>query len=211
MLANIGGDTTLQDQINVDGYLTVQKYHELWAQLVTGNHHIVKEYLDDLRIAVGYQCSPAELRKSKRYKTQTQILYNAAKLVRAVNSFSRVCLMHVSCKSAKDRTAMAVTLHNALSLYDVNVSRRASNSRSESTDSVPLTSDDLHRNYFHTLIDAMRCEKGLRLGNVERNLLGKTSQPRGSTGKYAFNQFQLQILPPLYRPPSRVTNAHVTT
>lgn len=134
-----------------------------------------------------------------------------------MSSVTPVVSHFISCKSGKDRTAMAVTLNHVLSISGKGSKslRSASDISSSisSIDSAGVYNVDLHPEYFYPLLNAMRTESGLRLYNVERNfsLDQEANYERGCRGKYALNSIQLQILPHLYRPPPRVTNANVST
>jgi hypothetical protein len=103
-----------------------------------------------------------------------------------------------SCKSGKDRTALSVTYEQSLT----------------------------HKSTMTThLLATMRSERGVRIACIERNLgLGWGIHPnteqeglidenrrvvmpvRGDVGRYAINALQYTVLPPIYRPPTRLIN-----
>lgn len=82
-----------------------------------------------------------------------------------------------SCKSAKDRSSVFETLEVTKLAERLGV---------------------LDTSLVQILLDELRGPRGVRLRNCEAN----TGQP-----KYAFNQLQVQALPPELRPPAHTTAA----
>ena len=101
----------------------------------------------------------------------------------------------ISCKSAKDRTSMAVTLFQARTLVKRHTEvipqthQGKSFTNLSSTDKQELAFANIMRQY------------GPRLQNAHKNI---------SKEKFAFNAFQRKMLPKMYRPPQSTIGAEVS-
>ena len=103
-----------------------------------------------------------------------------------------------SCKSAKDRTSMGITLEQTTSLLQHHNMRPGDKERVMCR-AIFCSSPSRFLSYL--FLACSRCwaqvlwtmrSRGVRLDNVEKNVGGR---------KYAFNQFQVLNLPRLYKPP----------
>ncbi|KAL7746116.1 hypothetical protein RI367_000520 [Sorochytrium milnesiophthora] len=135
----------------------------------------------------------------------------------AFGSHPSTTMRFTSCKSAKDRTSMSVTLEQCLTvqqLYEAEGGNRADAAKT-----------------FEGLLDAMRGHAGVRLQHIARNLHWQdraalrhflddnpNEQPHdqgkdSSTmeARYAFNQMQWNALPKLYRPPLHTIRSSVAS
>jgi hypothetical protein len=119
------------------------------------------------------------IRNAKNTEKTYQILILTSDLIAELGGGRITC-----CKSGKDRTGMSCTLEQARYLRD--------------RYSVGTPSSDDNKKY-HFVIDMFR-RHGVRLANARKN-----------TGKslFAFNVFQRQMLPDLYRPPASTCNKNV--
>jgi hypothetical protein len=119
------------------------------------------------------------IRNSKSSEKNHQVLIQAADLVSDLGGGRITC-----CKSGKDRTAMSCTMEQARVLRD----RHA----------VGIYKNDESKKFLIG-IEMMR-KHGVRIANARKN-----------TGKsvFAFNVFQRQMLPDLYRPPASTCNKNV--
>ncbi|ELU01715.1 hypothetical protein CAPTEDRAFT_175107 [Capitella teleta] len=100
-LAERFGDTTVQEMVNAENYRKLHAYHEKYQDIVAPSDEApsakglpLEQMLRHLHINV----------MSKKTKN-VEILHFAAEICRKMNG-----IRFVSCKSAKDRTSMAVTL-----------------------------------------------------------------------------------------------------
>ncbi|KAI3645499.1 hypothetical protein MP228_008427 [Amoeboaphelidium protococcarum] len=221
ILANISGDNSIQTQINANSCAVLSQYMDQWRTCASNKQtELADSLMHKLKISIGVEIGnqQSDSRRSvKKLKNSANVLLLASNLTRYMSSVTPVVSHFISCKSGKDRTAMAVTLNHVLSISGKGSKslRSASDISSSisSIDSAGVYNVDLHPEYFYPLLNAMRTESGLRLYNVERNfsLDQEATYERGCRGKYALNSIQLQILPHLYRPPPRVTNANVST
>ena len=116
---------------------------------------------------------------AKSNEKNFQILVGSSDLILDLGGGRITC-----CKSGKDRTAMSITLEQARILRDKY--------------RVGVGGEDEVKKYMLT-VDMMR-RHGVRIANARKN-----------TGKalFAFNLFQRQMLPELYRPPASTCNKNV--
>jgi hypothetical protein len=174
------------------------------------------------------------------------------------------CSRFTTCKSAKDRTSMSVTLEQTMSVrFPASISiqvkdllsmvnekqqaiQRSRSSRlswfsysssfneggsvkgsssdvlrsysSSSFNSSSLQDENqdaakvchLHESLFKSLLICLRGEEGTRLRNAERNVFDEeTLASTNVRGKFAFNSFQLSVLPELYRPPASSAGGNI--
>ncbi|ORX88442.1 hypothetical protein K493DRAFT_78569 [Basidiobolus meristosporus CBS 931.73] len=238
--ANMMGDLKFQDQINAESYDQychyLAKYQRWWQlQSVPGDYAGYWKQLDQLMDRLKAEIdhvSQSFLKGAWRIKAtlSPMILQLASEITLLIGSYPqstptqtddqqllafmlpRCSMRYIMCKSAKDRTSMAVTLEQARILKKMH---------------------HLSDQYYDKILKAMREECGVRIANIERNLklglwednedhsststrltlqampsLSTTSEfsdpRRGEKGKYAFNFWQLYFFPEEYRPASRV-------
>ncbi|CAL8326056.1 unnamed protein product [Lota lota] len=131
-LAERFGDCSLQDRINHENYELLKSYCSTFRDTLSGGGQDIEQLLSSLQRSVG----------SKKRKN-VDILWLAASVCRRVHGV-RV----TSCKSAKDRTAMSVTLEQCVLLRDKHT---------------------LRHTHFNTALDTMRSE-GCRMENVQKNI-----------------------------------------
>ncbi|XP_077461867.1 type II inositol 3,4-bisphosphate 4-phosphatase isoform X4 [Stigmatopora argus] len=133
------GDISLQERINQNNFATLECYYQTLSEKVPReclpcfqSQGDVKELLESLGQNV----------IAKRRKN-VEILWSAAAICRRVNG-----IRFTSCKSAKDRTSMSVTLEQCALLRDEH---------------------QLSKDFFIRALDCMRRE-GCRMDNVEKNM-----------------------------------------
>ncbi|XP_057700263.1 type II inositol 3,4-bisphosphate 4-phosphatase isoform X2 [Corythoichthys intestinalis] len=133
------GDISLQERINQKNFETLECYYKTLSEKVPReclpcfqSQTDVKELLETLGQNV----------VAKRRKN-VEILWSAAAICRRVNG-----IRFTSCKSAKDRTSMSVTLEQCALLRDEH---------------------QLSKDFFIRALDCMRRE-GCRMDNVEKNI-----------------------------------------
>ena len=129
-IANTIGDTSLQEIINNENYPLLESYYELFKTFVTKvtpnfsnlvskildqtpNHHhqrLGKDSPERLRLeALEKRLDSLDYSiKHPKKKKEINIINKASKITRALNGGRAT-----SCKSAKDRTAMSITLEQA--------------------------------------------------------------------------------------------------
>ncbi|RWS06693.1 hypothetical protein B4U79_02585 [Dinothrombium tinctorium] len=154
-LAETFGQVKIQDEINKSSFLQLETFISNFIDLED------RELINDVTAL------------------KTELWSNRAKNVRVLHLMEQITyklngLRFTSCKSAKDRTAMAVTLEEVRKcahLYDFSEIR------------------DVH--LFQQMLDTLRSE-GTRRENTRKNV---------GVAKYAFNTLRVMTLPKLYRPP----------
>ncbi|CAG2166554.1 unnamed protein product [Oppiella nova] len=154
-LAETLGSVKLQDSINKENYSLLDAYvNRYWA-----NNALVVSHMSALKGEIW----------SNRAKN-IRIFHLTQQVVECVEG-----IRFTSCKSAKDRTSMAVTLEEArlcAQLFDIN---------------------EVHEmQWFQTIVDTLRSE-GTRRENTKKNV---------GVAKYAFNSLQLMTFPKLLRAPN---------
>uniref|UniRef100_T1IR47 PH domain-containing protein n=1 Tax=Strigamia maritima TaxID=126957 RepID=T1IR47_STRMM len=135
------GNVSLQDKINLEGFAAMQEFYKNYKdfpvsvgsnkRLSDTNFLMIEKDLEILNTLVNSH-------KSKN----VEILHLAAKICRSLDG-----LRFISCKSAKDRTAMSVTLEQCMILED---------------------GFDLAEPEFNHALECMRCE-GTRRENTFKN------------------------------------------
>jgi hypothetical protein len=137
--ANWTKNCSIQRQINQESLCLLQQYLNNYYRQDSFN---IPDHLRSLMHEVSQEISSAS-DGTKNVK----VLLLSEQITRL--PYLVTCGRITTCKSGKDRTAMAVTLEHALMLKDAL---------------------DLKADHFHELLAAMRSENGLRILNVERNL-----------------------------------------
>ncbi|RWS23982.1 hypothetical protein B4U80_00612 [Leptotrombidium deliense] len=154
-LAETFGQVKVQDEINKDNFLRLETYITQTFEIES------RQLIDDLTAL------------------KTELWSSRAKNVRILQLMENITyqlngIRFTSCKSAKDRTAMAVTLEEVREcarLYQFS---------------------ELSENHlFQQMLDTLRSE-GTRRENTRKNV---------GVAKYAFNTLRVMTLPKLYRPP----------
>jgi hypothetical protein len=200
--ANLTGSSRSQKFANMQAMAGLQRYYDACkaasllgpADTAVGPAHARQRtgllptgLLEQALGALGRQVSAASTTAKN-----VSILQMSEVVVRALRG-GRV----TSCKSAKDRTSMAMTLEQALLLathhHDA-VGLSAPPEPSPTLPGLPTETPQLTA-IIDQLISTMRC-RGVRLQNVTKNI-GKPS--------YAFNRVQRGQLPLQYRPPDGTT------
>ena len=157
-LAETFGHVRLQDEINKCSFFRLEQF--ITNQAIVDDNALIDE-LAALK---------SELYSHRAKNTRVlQLMERIGRRLHAVR--------FTSCKSAKDRTAMAVTLEEARLSFDLNADLGLSELRQSQL--------------FQQMLDTLRSE-GTRRENTRKNL---------GAAKYAFNSLQLMTLPKLYRPP----------
>ncbi|CAG2117187.1 unnamed protein product, partial [Medioppia subpectinata] len=154
-LAETLGSVKLQETINKENYLRLEA-------------HVIKYW------------SNSPIANSQMGSLKSEIWSNRAKNIRVLHLAEEVVqcvdgIRFTSCKSAKDRTSMAVTLEEArlcAQLFDI--------------------CEVNEMQWFQTVVDTLRSE-GTRRENTKKNV---------GVAKYAFNSLQLMTFPKLLRAPN---------
>ncbi len=141
-LAELFGDTSFQDAINKDNLQKLDNYYSRLVHMIP--HKDWRESsssvsLDVLMSSLRHHVLISNSKKSKN----VEILHISSQLARRLDG-----IRFTSCKSAKDRTAMSVTLEECMILQDEH---------------------QLHSQMFTHLLDTMRSE-GTRRDNTRKNV-----------------------------------------
>ncbi|XP_033631382.1 inositol polyphosphate-4-phosphatase type I A-like isoform X1 [Asterias rubens] len=141
-LAELFGDTSFQDAINKDNLQKLDNYYSRLVHMIP--HKDWRESsssvsLDVLMSSLRHHVLMSNSKKSKN----VEILHISSQLARRLDG-----IRFTSCKSAKDRTAMSVTLEECMILQDEH---------------------QLHSQMFTHLLDTMRSE-GTRRDNTRKNV-----------------------------------------
>ncbi|XP_071951423.1 inositol polyphosphate-4-phosphatase type I A-like isoform X2 [Antedon mediterranea] len=163
-LAELIGDTSIQENTNRENMSKLQKYYDLFVHEFSPDDRPKSQSPVTLDILVSSLAHHVQLKSHKNM----EILQISSELTRRMNG-----VRFTSCKSAKDRTAMSVTLEQC---------------------SLLQKEHQMDPKIFQHLLDTMRSD-GIRRDNVRKNLV--------HTNKYAFSKMQLRAFPKLYRPPDR--------
>ncbi|XP_022108049.1 type I inositol 3,4-bisphosphate 4-phosphatase-like isoform X2 [Acanthaster planci] len=160
-MAEIFGDTSLQDTINQD---SLQKLDNYYSRLV---HMIPQKDWRETRSSVSLDVLMSSLRHhiSTKKNKNVEILHISSQLARRLDG-----IRFTSCKSAKDRTAMSVTLEECMILQDEH---------------------QLHSQMFTHLLDTMRSE-GTRRDNTRKNV----GSPKYAFNKMQLRAFPKLYRPP---------------
>ncbi|XP_054169230.1 type II inositol 3,4-bisphosphate 4-phosphatase-like [Oppia nitens] len=154
-LAETLGSVKLQETINKDSYMLLDSY-------------VKQTFINDSNVSKLMVSLKSEI-WSNRVKN-IRVLHLVQQIVNHLNG-----IRFTSCKSAKDRTSMAVTLEEArLCAQFFNIS------------------EINEIQWFQTIIDTLRSE-GTRRENTRKNV---------GIAKYAFNSLQLMTFPKLLRAPN---------
>jgi inositol polyphosphate-4-phosphatase len=158
-LAETFGQVKAQDEINKKSFFKLENF--ITNQAVFEQDSNSTELVDEL----------AALRN--------ELYSQRAKNIRVLMLMERICanvggIRFTSCKSAKDRTGMAVTLEEARAAFEFCALSELDNS-----------------SLFQQMLDTLRSE-GVRRENTRKNV---------GVAKYAFNSLQIMTLPKLLRPP----------
>eukprot|EP01102_Stenamoeba_stenopodia_P017286 TRINITY_DN6173_c0_g1_i2.p1 TRINITY_DN6173_c0_g1~~TRINITY_DN6173_c0_g1_i2.p1 ORF type:complete len:258 (+),score=55.13 TRINITY_DN6173_c0_g1_i2:158-931(+) len=105
-IANTIGDTSLQETINNENYPLLESYYEMYKMFIS--KRVGKEGFEKLRGLEKRLDSLDYTIKHPKKKKEINIINKASKITRALNGGRAT-----SCKSAKDRTAMSITLEQA--------------------------------------------------------------------------------------------------
>ncbi|XP_038055582.1 inositol polyphosphate-4-phosphatase type I A-like isoform X2 [Patiria miniata] len=160
-MAEIFGDTSLQDTINQDN---LQKLDNYYSRLV---HMIPHKDWRESHSSVSLDVLMSSLRHhiSTKKNKNVEILHISSQLARRLDG-----IRFTSCKSAKDRTAMSVTLEECMILQDEH---------------------QLHSQMFTHLLDTMRSE-GTRRDNTRKNV----GVPKYAFNKMQLRAFPKLYRPP---------------
>ncbi|KAK0142315.1 Type II inositol 3,4-bisphosphate 4-phosphatase [Merluccius polli] len=207
-LAERFGDISLQERINQRNFDILEVYYKSLSEKLPveclpcfQTHSDVKELLESLRQNV-------VMKKRKN----VEILWLAGTICRRLNG-----IRFTSCKSAKDRTAMSVTLEQCALLRDEHQLSKDYFVRALDCMRSRLTQGDVahgedpeagaserkppSRHFYpialllvssHLLVVWLILSLGCRIENVQKNIRCR---------KYAFNMLQLMTFPKSYRPP----------
>ena len=169
----------LQRRINMDSFSSVlERYHQNLSNVegVSSSSELLKQ-LD------------AAVRKQKSSEKNVLVLELAEDLSRALGA-SRI----TSCKSGKDRTAMAMTFEHSRILLRHHHMKMNENA-------LRMASGNDARAQVKWASNIMRGH-GVRLSVCEKNI---------GRAQYAFNKLQRKLLPRMYRPPLTTCTDIVTS
>ncbi|XP_043530082.1 inositol polyphosphate 4-phosphatase type II isoform X2 [Chiloscyllium plagiosum] len=138
-LAERFGDISLQEIINQENFKLLSKYYKIFQENLTSN--CLPQFQTQIDIKELFQSLSQNIQVRKR--KNVEVLKLAASICRRLNGI-RV----TSCKSAKDRTSMSVTLEQCVILQEEH---------------------SLHPDYFARALDCMRRE-GCRIENAQKNI-----------------------------------------
>ncbi|XP_060707703.1 type II inositol 3,4-bisphosphate 4-phosphatase isoform X2 [Hemiscyllium ocellatum] len=138
-LAERFGDISLQEIINQENFKLLSKYYKTFQENLTSN--CLPQFQTQIDIKELFQSLSQNIQVRKR--KNVEVLKLAASICRRLNGI-RV----TSCKSAKDRTSMSVTLEQCVILQEEH---------------------SLHPDYFARALDCMRRE-GCRIENAQKNI-----------------------------------------
>lgn len=171
------GSSKLERDLNEESFTRLRRYIERLQQCGC---------LEDerLRTRVASQMDALERAVRARASKNMEVLWWSAGVARALGS-----LRFTSCKSAKDRTAMSVTLEQHALLFEAGA--LLENGGTQFSNTGAHTMSPSRGEGRDLTLDALR-RHGLRRQNCLRNV---------GADRYAFTKLQLLVVPREYRPP----------